>query len=80
MNEICLIINVFHTRIKKLGYPAESMEWIRPYHLAMSEWDKSFIANTFVVPGNENTECTIFITINTYNMSMDNPDIKLVIQ
>lgn len=49
ISEICLIISIFHFWIKKLGYSAELIGWIRPYHLAMSELDKSFIANTFAM-------------------------------
>ena len=38
VSEICAIIRIFHSWMKQLGYPAESMEWIRPYHSVMSEW------------------------------------------
>ncbi len=66
--------------MKKLGYLAESMGWIRPYHSAMSKWDKSLIANAFAVPSDKNTECTIFVATDAYGMGIDNPDVKLVIQ
>lgn len=66
--------------MKKLSYLAESIGWIRPYHLAKSKWDKSLIANAFVVPGDKNMECTIFIVTDIYNMGIDNPDVKLVLQ
>lgn len=46
----------------------------------MSEWNKSLIANFFVIPDNENTEYTILIAIDTYGIDIDNPDVKFVIQ
>lgn len=66
--------------MKKLGYPAKSMGWIRPYYLAISKWDKSLIAITFAVLGDKNTECIIFVATDAYNMGINNPDVKLVIQ
>lgn len=79
MKEIYPIINVVHAWMKKLGYLAESMGWIRFYHSAISEWDKSLIANTFAVPGDKNTECTILVATDAYGIGIDNSDIKLVI-
>lgn len=66
--------------MKKLGYPAESMGWIRPYHSTISEWDKSFIVNIFAILGDKNTKYIIFLITNAYSMSIDNPDLKLIIQ
>lgn len=48
--------------------------------MAISEWDKSFIANTFVVLGDKNTEYSIFVATDVNSISIDNPDVKLVIQ
>lgn len=56
------------------------MRWIRNYHLAMSEWDKSLIINAFEIPANQNIECTIFVITNVYNIGINNLNIKLIIQ
>lgn len=45
----------------------------------MSEWDKSLIADTFKINVEENNEYDILVTIDVYGMSIDNPDIRLVI-
>lgn len=66
--------------MKKLGYLVESMGWIRPYHLAMSEWDKFFIANIFAMPADQNIKYIIFMVMDAYNMGIDNLDVKFVIQ
>lgn len=80
IGEIYLIISIFHFWIKKLGYSVKSIWWIRPYYLAMSEWDKSLIINTFTISANKYTKYTIFVTIDIYDIGIDNLDIKLVIQ
>ena len=80
VNEIHVIIDIIYAWMKKLGYPAGSTQWIRPYHSAMSEWDKTLTAKAFGKPGTENTECTILIATDAYGIGIDNPDVKLVIQ
>lgn len=80
VSEIRVIISIFHSWMKKLGYPAESMGWIRPYYSAMSEWDKSLNANAFAVPADQNTEYTILVATDAYGMGINNPNVKLVIQ
>lgn len=63
-----------------LSYPAGSDQWIRPYHSAMSDWDKKLIAKAFKISGTENTECVTLVATDTYGMGINNPDIRLVIQ
>lgn len=77
--EICPIIKTIQAWMILLGYPAGSSTWIRPYHSAMSDWDKKLIAKAFKTPGNENTECIILVATDAYGMGIDNPDIRLVI-
>lgn len=48
--------------------------------MAISKWDKTLIAEAFGKPGTENTKCTILIVTDAYDIGIDNPDIKLVIQ
>ena len=72
VSEIHEVISVFHFWIDKLRYSEEARKWIRPYHLAMSEWDKSLIAQTFSVLGEKNTECTILVATNAYGMGINN--------
>lgn len=66
--------------MKKLGYPKDSSKWIRPYYSLISEYDKKPTTKVFHIPSNENNECTILVTTSIYEISIDNPDIKLVIQ
>ena len=80
VNEIRVIIDIIHAWMKKLGYPVGSIQWIRLYHSAMSEWDKTLTAEVFGKPGTENTECTILVATDAYGIGIDNPDVKLVIQ
>lgn len=80
ISKIRLIINVFQRWMIKLGYPEESYKWIRPYHSAISDWDKALIADAFNMPEDENTKCTIIIAINANDMGIDNPGVKFVIQ
>lgn len=56
------------------------MKEIKPYHSAISKWDKILIAQTFSIAGKENTKYAILVTIDVYGMSINNPDVKLVIQ
>ena len=63
----------------KLGYPKKSMQWIRPYHSAMSEWNKKLNADAFAVPTEDNTKCIIFAATDAYGMVINNPDVMLVI-
>ena len=65
--------------MKQLGYLEGFDKWIRPYHLAMFDWDKSFIAAAFKVNGEDNTEYTIPVATDAYGMGINNPDIKVVI-
>lgn len=78
--EICHIIIIIQNWMKKLGYSEGSFKWIRPYHFFMSECDKKLTAEAFCIPVDENNECTILVAINAYGMSIDNPDIKLLVQ
>ena len=78
--EICHIIMIIQNWMKKLGYPEGSSKGIRPYHSFMSECDKKLIAEAFRIPGNENNECTILVATDAYGISIDNPDVKLLVQ
>lgn len=46
----------------------------------MSEWDKNLIAKACSIAKDENTECTIIIATNVYDIGINNLDIRLVIQ
>lgn len=46
----------------------------------MSEWDKNLTANTFDKPAKDKNECVILVATNAYSMSIDNPDVKLVVR
>lgn len=80
VSEIRPIIDTIQAWMKQLGYPEGSDRWIRPYHSAMSEWDKSLIAAAFKINGEENNECVILVATDAYGMGIDNPDIRLIIQ
>lgn len=43
-------------------------------------WNKSLICNTFKIIGKKNTEYISFVVTNIDSMSIDNPNIQLVIQ
>lgn len=80
VSEIRPIIEMIQSWMALLGYPAGSDRWIRPYHSAMSDWDKELIAKAFQINGSENSECIILVATDAYGMGIDNPDIRLVIQ
>lgn len=63
-----------------MGYFESSNKWIKPYHLAMSDWNKSLILATFQVNGEDNTKCIILVAPDTYGMGINNPNIKVIIQ
>lgn len=46
----------------------------------MLEWDKNLIAKTFSIAGDKNTKYTILVTTDTYDICINNPDVKLVIE
>lgn len=78
--EIRPIIEMIQSWMALLGYPVGSDRWIRPYHLAMSDWNKELIAKAFKINEFEKTKYTILVVTNAYGMGIDNPDIRLVIQ
>lgn len=78
VSEICLLINIIISWIKKLGYLDFSTTRIRQYHSMMTDWDKDLIANAFLVPGDKNMECVILEATNTYDIFINNLDIKFV--
>lgn len=80
MPKIHKVIRVIISWIEKLKYPNKSMKYIRFYHSAMSEWDKKLIAKTFNIAEDKNTKYTIIIATDTYDIGINNPDIRLVIQ
>lgn len=80
VSEIRPIIEIIQAWMTSLGYPAGSNRWIRPYHSAMSDWDKELTAKAFKISGAENTECIILVATDAYGMGINNPDIRLVIQ
>ena len=45
----------------------------------MFKWDKNPTAEAFDKPAEENNGCVILVAIDAYGMSIDNPDVKLVI-
>lgn len=79
MSEIRIIINIFHSWMKKIGYLAESIGWIKPYHSAMSECNKFLNINAFAMPADQNPKCIILVTTNIYGIGINNLDVKLVI-
>lgn len=64
----------------KLGYSKESMQWIRPYHSAILDWNKKLNADAFAITPEDNTECIIFVATDVYDMGINNPDVRLIIQ
>lgn len=66
--------------MKKLGYPDGYSEWIKPYHCCFEDRTKVLFAKAFCTPGDQNLDCTILVTTDTYSMAIKNPDVKLVIQ
>ena len=66
--------------MKKLGYPEGFFKWIKLYHSFMLECDKKLTAETFCMFSNEKYECTILVATDTYEIDIDNPNIKLVVQ
>lgn len=80
MAEVGAIIDVIREWMTQLGYPEASHQWVQPYYSTMSDWDKAIIAKAFKTPDSDNTECIILVATDAYDISIDNPDIKLVIQ
>lgn len=66
--------------MKKLGYLDSCMRSIWPYYSTISDWDKDLTEVAFCISGDKNLECVIFIATNVYSMSINNSDVKLVIQ
>lgn len=79
MTEIWLMIKIIEAWIIKLRYPPSLLDWIRLYYLMIFELDKAKTAEVYCVLANENIECMIFVTTDTYNIDINNPNIKLVI-
>ena len=65
--------------MKKLGYSEGSFKWIKLYNSLISEYIKKLTAEAFCIPGNGNNECIILVATDTYEMDIDNPNIKLVV-
>lgn len=80
VNEIWAIIDIIYAWMIKLGYPKESMQWMRLYHSTMSEWDKKLNADVFAVLAEDNIECIILVVTDAYGMGINNLDVWLVIQ
>lgn len=80
MSEIRPIIEIIQAWMTSLGYLAGSNQWIQPYHLAISDWDKKLTAKAFKITGTENSKCIIFVATDAYGIGINNPDIRLVIQ
>lgn len=80
VSDICPLICIIVDWIKQLSYLDSCSNWIKSYHSTISAWDKDLIANTFLQPSNKNMEYMIFVVTDAYDMGIDNPDIKLVIQ
>lgn len=78
--EICLLINIIVSWMKKLGYLDYCSNWIKPYHSTMFDWDKNLITKAFFVSGDNNLHCIILVTTDVYGIRINNPDIKLIIQ
>lgn len=53
---------------------------MRLYYLAIFDWDKLLITAVFKINREDNTKCTIFVATNTYDIGINNLDIKIVIQ
>lgn len=66
--------------MRHLGYPEKSSKWIRPYYSAISDWEKALTAAAFATIAEDNKECVIIVATDAYEMGIDNPDVKLVIQ
>ena len=80
INNIRPTISIIQAWMQKLEYPTFLSIWIWPYYAIISDWDKDLIAKAFYIPGDENLEYTILVASDAYDMGIDNPDVKLVIQ
>lgn len=80
MTKIYKVIRVIQCLIEKLRYPEELRKWIKSYHSTISEWDINLIAQVLSVAKDENCRCIFLQVINTYGISISNPDIRLVIR
>lgn len=65
--------------MKKLKYFDSYTTCIRPYYFIIFDWDKTLIANVFLVLDDGNMDCIILVATNAYSMSINNLNIKLVI-
>lgn len=80
MHDIFPMLAIIRAWMIQKNFPDDSKSWIKPYFATMSEYDKTMTADEFRVLGEENTECTILVATDAYGMSIDNPDVELVIQ
>lgn len=80
VSEIRLIIKIIQAWMTSLSYSTGFNKWIQPYHLAMSDWDKEFMAKAFKISKAKNTKCIILVATDAYKMDINNLDIRLVIQ
>lgn len=65
--------------MKHLGYPNSCMSWIWLYSSVMLDWNKNLTAAAFCILEDKNLECEIFIVTDAYGISIDNPNVKLLI-
>lgn len=80
VTEIIPKINILQDWIKKNRYPAHSSRWIRPYNATLSEWTKRITSKAFGTRQEDNSDCTILVATHAYEMGIDNPDVKLLIE
>lgn len=66
--------------MRLLGYPKSSSLWIKSYYSIMLKLNKKLIAKAFMIPDNNNLKYIILVAINAYSISINNPDIILIIQ
>lgn len=74
------MINVFVKWMQKLGYLDSCTDWIKSYYSTIFKWDKAITAKVFMILGDQNKEYTIVVANNAYDISINNPDIRIVVQ
>lgn len=64
----------------KLGYVKEFQKQIKPYYSAIFNYNKALTTYIFDMSKDKNIKCIIIIAIDIYGISIDNLNMKFIIQ